>query len=482
MTSTTLGYSASYPWIAVDPKSHMVFVGSNAGAGSDLLYEVNPFATGGPVSAGYGNSESDFYTTNGFVVPNPNNANYGELVLVGGANPNSGFGNTTAPFSVADSYDISQFTVSNDALNLPSPLVNLQPTHLEPAGPSDLDRVDDIVYAVVTDISSSQQAIAALNLNTQQASTVFEPAFDSFASVSQIVYAAPTNFIYWVEADSYPSTININEFQLSGSPTAPITLFTTNTGSISDLTVDQTNGKLYAVDGSNILIFDPPVGSVHGTPPPPAPQISSISPNYGAPGATIQIAGTGFGATQGNSTVTVGGAAASIVSWSNTAISISVPGGAVTGNIVVTVGAVASNGEPFTFYPAPAITGISPLSGPVGATVTVTGLLDGGNKATVAFNGTSATILSDTATSIEATVPVGATTGPIAVHVNGVTVSSSAFTVLTPLQFIPITPCRIADTRNPTGPFGGPEPKAGSTTTFDIPESECKIPNTAVAY
>jgi sugar lactone lactonase YvrE len=50
------------------------------------------------------------------------------------------------------------------------------------------------------------------------------------------------------------------------------------------------------------------------------------------------------------------------------------------------------------------------------------------------------------------------------------------------LQFIPITPCRIADTRNPTGPFGGPEPKAGSTTTFDIPESECKIPNTAVAY
>jgi hypothetical protein len=51
-----------------------------------------------------------------------------------------------------------------------------------------------------------------------------------------------------------------------------------------------------------------------------------------------------------------------------------------------------------------------------------------------------------------------------------------------PLQFIPVTPCRVADTRNPVGPFGGPEPAAGSTTTFDIPQSACGIPTTAVAY
>jgi hypothetical protein len=50
------------------------------------------------------------------------------------------------------------------------------------------------------------------------------------------------------------------------------------------------------------------------------------------------------------------------------------------------------------------------------------------------------------------------------------------------LQFMPVTPCRIADTRNPTGQFGGPEPKAGSTTTFNIPQSPCSIPSTAVAY
>jgi hypothetical protein len=52
----------------------------------------------------------------------------------------------------------------------------------------------------------------------------------------------------------------------------------------------------------------------------------------------------------------------------------------------------------------------------------------------------------------------------------------------TPLQFVPITPCRIADTRNPTGPFGGPELGGGTTREFDIPQSACSIPASATAY
>lgn len=49
-------------------------------------------------------------------------------------------------------------------------------------------------------------------------------------------------------------------------------------------------------------------------------------------------------------------------------------------------------------------------------------------------------------------------------------------------QFVNVTPCRIADTRLATGPFGGPELSAGSTREFDIPQSACNIPSTAVAY
>jgi hypothetical protein len=50
------------------------------------------------------------------------------------------------------------------------------------------------------------------------------------------------------------------------------------------------------------------------------------------------------------------------------------------------------------------------------------------------------------------------------------------------LQFIPVTPCRIADTRNATGAFGGPELSSGSSRTFNIPQSACGIPSSAAAY
>ncbi len=50
------------------------------------------------------------------------------------------------------------------------------------------------------------------------------------------------------------------------------------------------------------------------------------------------------------------------------------------------------------------------------------------------------------------------------------------------LAFYPVAPCRVADTRNPAGPFGGPEMEAGSTRSFAIPASGCYVPSTAAAY
>jgi hypothetical protein len=52
----------------------------------------------------------------------------------------------------------------------------------------------------------------------------------------------------------------------------------------------------------------------------------------------------------------------------------------------------------------------------------------------------------------------------------------------TGLRFFPVKPCRVADTRNATGSFGGPELGAGSSREFDIPQSACAIPSSAVAY
>jgi hypothetical protein len=52
----------------------------------------------------------------------------------------------------------------------------------------------------------------------------------------------------------------------------------------------------------------------------------------------------------------------------------------------------------------------------------------------------------------------------------------------TPLVFNTVTPCRVVDTRQASGPLGGPIMTANSTRTFPIPTSSCGIPATATAY
>ena len=81
---------------------------------------------------------------------------------------------------------------------------------------------------------------------------------------------------------------------------------------------------------------------------------------------------------------------------------------------------------------APSISSLSPISGAVGSSVTITGTNFGASKgtSTVAFNGTTATsITSWSNTSIVAVVPTGATTGNVVVTVSGVASNASTFTV-----------------------------------------------------
>jgi uncharacterized membrane protein len=94
------------------------------------------------------------------------------------------------------------------------------------------------------------------------------------------------------------------------------------------------------------------------------PGIASLAPASGFIATPIAITGTNFGATQGSSTVTVGGIAAMLVSWSDTSIVVTVPIGATTGNVVVTVMGVATNAVPFTVN-IPVITAdaVSPNAG-----------------------------------------------------------------------------------------------------------------------
>ena len=85
-----------------------------------------------------------------------------------------------------------------------------------------------------------------------------------------------------------------------------------------------------------------------GAPPPSiptVPTITNLNPRSGSVGTQVTITGTGFGPSMG--TVKFNGMAATPTSWSSTSIVTAVPIGATTGNVVVTVGGVASNAVNF---------------------------------------------------------------------------------------------------------------------------------------
>ncbi len=136
---------------------------------------------------------------------------------------------------------------------------------------------------------------------------------------------------------------------------------------------------------------------------------------------------------KGTSTATFNGSNTTPTMWSATSIIVPVPMAATTGNVVVTVAGGASNGVTFTVMgSAPSITSLSPTSGSVGTTVTISGANFGttqGTSSAVRFNGTLATPTTWAATSIIVPVPAGATTGAVVVTVGGVASNGVGFTV-----------------------------------------------------
>jgi hypothetical protein len=259
--------------------------------------------------------------------------------------------------------------------------------------------------------------------------------------------ACPSHHHHVVELLPTITSLNPN----AGAVAAPVTIAGTNFGATqgtSTVTFNGTAATPTSWSATSIMV-PVPVGTTTGnvvvtvggqasngvmfTVTGAAPAITSLNPNAGAVAAPVTIAGTNFGATQGTSTVTFNGTAATPTSWSATSIAAPVPAGATTGNVVVTVGGQASNGVMFTITVAggPTITSLMPNSGPVATPVTIAGTNFGATQgnSTVTFNGTTATPTSWSATSIAAPVPTGATTGNVVVTVGGQASNGVNFTV-----------------------------------------------------
>jgi hypothetical protein len=163
------------------------------------------------------------------------------------------------------------------------------------------------------------------------------------------------------------------------------------------------------------------------------PFISGLNPNAGAPGTLVTISGGNFGASAGSNRVTFNGTVAAVNSWSASTIVVTVPPGAGSGSVVVSVGGVASNGVNFSVVlQAPYITSLSTSSGSIATQVTITGGNFGSAEgtSTVTFDGTAARAIGWTPNSIIVTVPAGASSGNIVVTAGGVQSNGVAFTVL----------------------------------------------------
>jgi hypothetical protein len=240
----------------------------------------------------------------------------------------------------------------------------------------------------------------------------------------------------------------------SGPVGAPVVINGDNfTGPDPDVTAVKFNGvsAVFAINNPNKITATVPPGATDGpiavtnsdgtatsaasfdVTPSPVPTITSFSPTSGPVGTSVQITGTGlFGA----STVTFNTTNATTFTVdSNTQITATVPAGATTGAIKVTTpGGTATSATNFTVTGgAFAITSFNPTSGVIGTSVVITGVgFTGVHR--VRFNGTSATFTVNSNTQITATVPAGATTGPISVTKpgNNTATSSTSFTVVPP--------------------------------------------------
>ena len=220
----------------------------------------------------------------------------------------------------------------------------------------------------------------------------FSPSFGQPGTVITINgsgFSTATNLVFNTGAPTLGDFVANSDSQMTG--VVPI-------GATSGpLSVGTSSGT--ATSGSSFMV---------------APSIASFSPQTGSNPTQVSIMGANF--IVGGTTVTFSGAAA--VNGTVTAtsdVNAIVPTGAGNGPITVTTSAgSAVSTNIFTASSVPTITSFSPTAGAIGSSVTIFG----GNffgTPTVEIGGKPASATVTSTTEIIATVPTGATTGPIEV-------------------------------------------------------------------
>lgn len=225
---------------------------------------------------------------------------------------------------------------------------------------------------------------------------------------------------------------------------------------------------------------------------------TSLSPDHGpeSGGTSVVISGSGFTSPDVTG-VTFGGVPATDVTIidDQTIVAIAPPHAAGVVGVVVQSPAGDSAPLPYTYEPlAPSVAGIAPASGPEtgGTVVTITGSgFTGPDVTEVTFDGVPGTdlvIVSDTeiritspahapgAVDVIVTSPAGASAPATYTYTDVIDGPPEGEPPLDASRFVPVTPCRLLDTRE----TGTPKPLADSTRTLQV-AGQCNVPEDAIS-
>lgn len=194
------------------------------------------------------------------------------------------------------------------------------------------------------------------------------------------------------------------------------------------------------------------------------PSIYSFTPLTGSVGSIITIKGRNF---SGTTAVSFGGTTASSFNVVADSMITAIVGSGTTGNITVTTPHGTALRSGFIFTSNPTISSFTPLAGPAGTPVTISGMnFDPvATNNTVHFGTVKATVVTGSTTQLNVIVPAGATFAPISVTAGNYTdYSNRAFNITFPAGEIAFTNNSFA---NAVSAITGERPDNASVVDLD---------------
>jgi YD repeat-containing protein len=286
--------------------------------------------------------------------------------------------------------------------------------------------------------------IASANINVLEGNDTVATATTSAAGTYSFSNLGAATYAVQVSASGYGSqnqsgiTVSAGQtttanFSLSGQST--ITYTYDELGRLVGV-VDPINGTAgYSYDA---------VGNIKSISRANSGQVSVLdfTPKSGPVGTAVTVSGTAFSANPQQDSVTFAGTSATVTSATSSQLAVTVPAGSATGPIAVTTSAgSATSSASFTVTTSTtglSISSFTPTLANVGSAVAIAGTgFDVLANDRVTFNGMLAPVASATATSISATVPANATSGPIAIAIPAGNATSSTDFFVVPSAYTP---------------------------------------------